>query len=194
MYNKFLILLVTTLCGADAVARGLTECQKGEGEYAYMVGTECMTISEISAQDGVDCWRLFNVPLWDGIFYGGMGLTDNQCRMFVPDGYALNTDFVFDEDRYEEALVVCGDGAYCPDGGHKTYAEVMAQMGSTMAFAEYCPSPKNIYKDQKLTRVPSSGDGLSSTSGASTVDDCFIVPGTYYDETGAFEITANCAY
>lgn len=192
MYNKFLILLVTALCGADAVARGLTECTKGEGEYAYMVGTECMTISEISAQDGVDCWRLFNVPLWYGVFYSEG--VNNNCYISVPDGYALNTDFIFDEDRYEEALVICDNGLYCPFGGIKKYAEVMAQMGSTIAFAEYCPSPKNIYKNPELTRVPSSGDGLSSTSGASAIDDCFIVPGTYYDETGAFEITANCAY
>lgn len=68
----------------------------------------------------------------------------------------------------------CAAGTYNPTAG-ATSADACLP----------CPSPTNIYTDQSLTTLATPTSDAGSTS-------CYIATGTYYDETGQFEITDNC--
>lgn len=53
-----------------------------------------------------------------------------------------------------------------------------------------CPTWKETYTSPDLTGVPRG----TSLAGATAITGCYIAPGTYYDETGAFKISSNCPY
>lgn len=53
-----------------------------------------------------------------------------------------------------------------------------------------CPTWREIYASPDLTGVPRG----TSLAGATAITGCYIAPGTYYDETGAFKISSNCPY
>lgn len=194
MYKKLLFATVATVFAVTASsARDITECSVGEDEIGYMVGDECWSLDEIRANKGADCWRVFNTGSrsWNGVFYSDM---ENHCYITVPEGYDFTTDFFFDEDRFSESFYECsGGGVYCPIHGILSYNEVQRIMGNT-SMSETCPSVDDVYLDRDLTQPVRAGRGISTPVGATSVDDCYIEPGAYYDATGQFEITNNCAY
>lgn len=210
MRTKHIFLLVPILLSSNTHARDLTTCTASDGTTGYLVEnprvletnaeTVCWSCQEIADYGGVECSRFFNVSIWTGaspVYCDGTSQYTNtpekNCYIRVPAGYDLDTDFVFDEDRYDEAVGECDSGLYCPGApyGYVTYTDLMANhMGSTMAFAESCPSAPNAYTTSALKYKAYT----TSEMGASSVYDCYLPAGTYYDSTGSFEITSNSCY
>lgn len=206
MRTKHIFLVVAILIPTNINARDLTTCTASDGTTGYLVEnpratagnteTVCWSCQEIADYGGVECWRFFNTGtlLWTGAgpvycdgTYQYAATPENNCYIRVPAGYDLDTDFVFDEDRYNEAVGECETGSYCPGApyGYVTYTDLMANhMGSTMAFAESCPSAPDAYTTSALKHKAYT----TSEMGASSVYDCYLPAGTYYDTTGAFEV------
>ncbi len=73
----------------------------------------------------------------------------------------------------------CTAGTYNPNAGATSSSACIA-----------CPAATGIYTDAARTTlaVATSAAGTGSSSG------CYLAPGTYYDNSGSFEITENCSY
>lgn len=54
-----------------------------------------------------------------------------------------------------------------------------------------CPQWSGVYTNSAKTTL---ARGTTSKSGATTITDCYIAAGTYYDATGTFKISSNCQY
>ena len=58
-----------------------------------------------------------------------------------------------------------------------------------------CPNKTDAYTSSSLSKNPSRRDGyIMSDRGSTTVDDCYLKDGTYYDATGAWTHGATCFY
>ena len=58
-----------------------------------------------------------------------------------------------------------------------------------------CPNKTDAYTSSSLSTNPSRRDGyIMSDRGSTTVDDCYLKDGTYYDATGAWTHGATCFY
>lgn len=208
MYKKLLFATVATVFAVTASsARDITECSSSdstEDTPQWLVGDICMSIDQIEQRGGVPCSSVFNIPEWEGRFFSAydpdrFSDDNHSCHLTIRPGYYLDTDFVFDEDRSGEMFKQCEGGLYCPGVAELSYDEVKEIMGELTFSAVECPIPDDIFRNPELTdklQLLWEGVrlGISTPVGATSVDDCYIEPGTYYDATGQFEITNNCAY
>ncbi|MBQ8294505.1 MAG: hypothetical protein IJX89_03915 [Alphaproteobacteria bacterium] len=210
MRTKHIFLLVPILLSSNAYTRDLTTCTASDGTTGYLVETPrvmeenaetvCWSCQEIADYGGVECSRFFNVSIWTGAgtvycdgTYQYTSTPEKNCYISIPAGYDLDTDYVFDEDRYNESIYECSAGSYCPGApyGYINYTDLMSEyMGSTGAFGQSCPYAPNTYTTSALKNLVQ----MTSEPGAGYIYDCFVPAGTYYDSTGSFEITSNSCY
>lgn len=213
MRTIYIFLFLILIPVSYTYARDLTTCTASDGTTGYLVEnprqstnteTVCWSCQEIADYGGVECWRFFNTgDVWTGlssvVYCAGTyeyATTPQDCSIRVPAGYDLDTDFVFDEDRWDEAIKECtGDGLYCPGAPYDTvtYTELMSEyMGSTGVFAKSCPTATDTYTTSELKQLAAT----TSDPGASSIHDCYLPSGTYYDSTGSFEINnaGTCYY
>lgn len=53
-----------------------------------------------------------------------------------------------------------------------------------------CPQWTGVYTNSGKTTLARG----TSSAGTTAITGCYVAPGTYYDATGTFKITSNCAY
>ena len=209
MYKQLLFATVATVFVVTASsARDITKCSSSSATPdtpQWLVGDICMSIDQIRQRGGVPCSSVFNIPEWEGTFFSAydpdrFSDDDHSCHLTILPGYFFDTDFVFDEDRSDEMFKQCQDGTYCPGVAELSYDEVKEIMGELTFAAVNCPIPDGIFMNPELTEklellgTREYKTGITTPLGATSVADCYITPGIYYDATGQFEITNNCAY
>lgn len=202
-------LLIAFLIGAPAYGRDFVECFDGsvgqnEG-FMYNDGYQdrcCLTDRSVCTDIDdrlFSCTGYFNMPygVWGGFQSLGGSIDGSGCYVDIPGGKIISDTYdLFDESRtYDEIIQNCESGYYCP-GMRITYSEVKGEYwGYTSVGEVACPDAPSVFINKNLTQYASVESGhILSSDDASAITDCYLKPGTYYDNTGTYEILDGCNY
>lgn len=200
-------LLVAFLIGAPAYGRDFQECVVSTGQnegFMYNDGSQdrcCLTDGTICPDiDTFYCAGYFNMPssVWSGdTNISSTAVNGSGCFVNVPAGKHISDTYdLFDESRtYSDIIINCySPGYYCP-GMTVTYSDIKKNWGSTMVATVACPNAPSVFINKSLTQYASVESGhILSSDDASAITDCYLKPGTYYDNTGTYEILDGCNY
>lgn len=203
-------LLIAFLIGAPAYGRDFQECVVSTGQnegFMYNDGSQdrcCLTDRTTCSDIGISsfsCAGYFNMPssVWRGYASLGYNVNGSGCYIDIPAGKQISDTYdLFDESRsYSDLLINCQPGYYCP-GMRVTYSDIKGKYwGSTLVGTVDCPDADNpkFFTNSNLNKYATVADGyILSAEGASAITDCYVRSGTYYDNTGTYEILENCKY
>lgn len=82
----------------------------------------------------------------------------------------------------------CPDNATCTGGNGYGYACNVGYYRSGSGCVR-CPTVPNVYTDKACTKP---AVGTTRGTAMEVINECFLPTGTYYDPTGAIEVTENC--